>query len=177
MTPPEYDPPDTGVAWLDAALLIAVIVLMTGGVLIGVFHKFWFTPIRAMLKDAKEERVQTKTQIEEVGKHARAAAADAAVAKDEVKNTHTTNLRHDMDEIIVVLKGVREDVLRIADAQKEHTRDIGGLREEGRLTRRDVAAVNDRVSDVHDAQVEHERLKASMEPRLVALEQKYTQEN
>ncbi|WP_346843723.1 hypothetical protein [uncultured Rothia sp.] len=172
MAPENYDPPDTGIPWLDAALFISVIVFVTGGVIIGIFHKFWYIPVRSMLKDANSERQMTRAKIEEVNEHAKAAAADAAVAKDEVKNTHTTNLRHDLDEIMVVLRTASEDIGRISATQKEHTKDIGGLREEGRLTRREVSAVNDRVSDVHDAQVAHEKLKAGMEPRLAEVEQK-----
>jgi len=44
----------------------------------------------------------------------------AAATRDQVQNTHSTNLRHDID-------GVARDVRTILEITRENTRDIGGL--------------------------------------------------
>lgn len=166
----EFDPPNTGIAWLDLALLIIAVLVITGSVLTPLIYKFIFKPLISMIRELKTSLAKTDEKVDLAKMHAASAACDAAIAKEEVKNTHTTNLRHDLDGIVATLESIASSQARFEETQNQHTRDIGGLREENRLTRQEIGVVNSRVSDVHTAQIEHERLKAGMEPRLAALE-------
>ena len=65
--------------------------------------------------------------------HARSAAEDSAITKNEVKNNHSTNLREENDQrhfqVMDVLHdqtksiaGLKRDIGRLADADLEHSR-------------------------------------------------------
>ncbi|MEU8327301.1 DUF2746 domain-containing protein [Micromonospora sp. NPDC048839] len=54
--------------------------------------------------------------------------AHAAAARDQVQNSHTTNLRDDIDRVLAGLD-------QVIETQRQHGKDIGGLREELRTER------------------------------------------
>lgn len=58
----------------------------------------------------------------------RSQRADLREVKEQVANTHDTNLRHDVDKLI---NGVSE----LIDQGRQTSKDIGGLREELRTER------------------------------------------
>ncbi|MGC4928085.1 DUF2746 domain-containing protein [Streptomyces sp. DT117] len=59
-------------------------------------------------------------------------------ARTQVSNTHTTNLRDDLDRVIVGLD-------RVLDGQAEHSRDIQGLRADLSHERTERLAVSQRL--------------------------------
>ncbi|AKY03709.1 hypothetical protein AVT26_gp27 [Streptomyces phage Lannister] len=71
--------------------------------------------------------------IEEVRENAREA-------RDQVANTHSTNLRDDLDDL-------HEDVREVLRVLQRHTEEIGGLRDDLRQERRERLAVSDRLDD------------------------------
>ncbi|WP_327292434.1 DUF2746 domain-containing protein [Streptomyces sp. NBC_01198] len=68
-------------------------------------------------------------------------------ARDQVANTHTTNLRDDLDRVIDGLDRVLEGQARHDEALNQHGRDIGGLREEVAHERRERLALAERLDD------------------------------
>jgi chromosome segregation ATPase len=68
-------------------------------------------------------------------------AADAKEARDQVANTHDTNMRDDLDGVGVGLAEIRHAVGRLADAQQAVREDIGGLHSEVRDQRLDIAGI------------------------------------
>lgn len=94
--------------------------------------------------------------------HAKVAAANSTVVKNEVKNDHTTNLRDESDErhseIITTLRQVLE-------TQKVHGREIGnlhksvggirdelrGMREDDRQQREELDEERGRIRALEDA--------------------------
>ncbi|UFD97963.1 hypothetical protein PQC18_gp25 [Streptomyces phage Pablito] len=65
---------------------------------------------------------------------------NAQEARDQVSNTHTTNLRDDLDDL-------HEDVREVLRVLTQHTTEIGGLRDDLRQERRERLAVSDRLDD------------------------------
>ncbi|MFE1842029.1 DUF2746 domain-containing protein [Streptomyces sp. NPDC059515] len=71
--------------------------------------------------------------INEVAEH-------AAEARDQVANTHTTNLRDDLDAV-----AYRID--RVLQLQEQHSQDIAALRQDIAHERRERLAVSERLDD------------------------------
>lgn len=154
-----YDFSRTGIHWVDWLIDIFIIVALLSGVL----YTAWATKIRPMLR-----------QIDESSK---SAAKDAKVAKEEVKNTHSTNLRHDLDRVIggiEMLSKSFEDqaaaLARLEENQREHSADIRALGDEQRLATGRMNQLSEDVREVRQNQHAHEVSNAGMEPRIQALE-------
>ncbi|ATI18965.1 hypothetical protein KGG85_gp25 [Streptomyces phage Tefunt] len=64
----------------------------------------------------------------------------AQEARDQVANTHTTNLRDDIDSLMHRLD-------RVIDAQEVHGRELSALREDIAHERRERLAVAERLDD------------------------------
>ncbi|WP_031513722.1 DUF2746 domain-containing protein [Streptomyces sp. NRRL F-5123] len=62
------------------------------------------------------------------------------VARDHVANTHTTNLRDDLDSVAAQLN-------RVLELQELHGRELGALREDMAHERRERLAVASRLDD------------------------------
>ncbi|MFF3249745.1 DUF2746 domain-containing protein [Actinacidiphila glaucinigra] len=71
--------------------------------------------------------------LAEVREHAREA-------RDQVSNTHSTNLRDDLDSVM-------SRIDRVIDAQEVHGRELAGLREDIAHERRERLAVAERLDD------------------------------
>ncbi|AFU62004.1 hypothetical protein phiHau3_27 [Streptomyces phage phiHau3] len=71
--------------------------------------------------------------INEVAEH-------AAEARDQVANTHSTNLRDDLDAV-----AYRID--RVLQLQEQHSQDIAALRQDIAHERRERLAVSERLDD------------------------------
>ena len=74
---------------------------------------------------------------------------DAAVTRENVVNDHTTNLRDENDT-------------RHADVRRWFTkleRSIGGIRDDHRITRRDLAAISERLHDLEQLEITQPRRK------------------
>ena len=69
-----------------------------------------------------------------------AVAEDVQVARDHVANTHTTNLRDDIDSLM-------HRIDRVIDAQEVHGRELAALREDIAHERRERLAVAERLDD------------------------------
>ncbi|AXQ65223.1 DUF2746 domain-containing protein [Streptomyces phage Thestral] len=69
-----------------------------------------------------------------------AVAEDVSVARDHVANTHTTNLRDDIDSLM-------HRIDRVIDAQEVHGRELTALREDIAHERRERLAVAERLDD------------------------------
>ncbi|WJN63122.1 tail needle protein [Streptomyces phage phiScoe44] len=63
---------------------------------------------------------------------------NAQVARDQVANSHTTNLRDDMDRL-------HDDVREVLDVLRTHGAEIGGLRADLRQERIERLAVSERL--------------------------------
>ncbi|WJN62724.1 tail needle protein [Streptomyces phage phiScoe15] len=63
---------------------------------------------------------------------------NAQIARDQVANSHSTNLRDDMDRL-------HDDVREVLDVLRQHGKEIGGLREDLRQERIERLAVSDRL--------------------------------
>lgn len=154
-----YDFSRTGIPWVDTIIDVCVLV----GAIVAALYTAWRTVLKPSL-----------TRIEE---SAKSAAKDAKVAKEEVKNTHSTNLRHDIDRLIggveVLTKSVDEQaasLARLEEHQREHGQDIRALSEEQRLATGRMNQLTEDVREVRKNQHSHEVSKAGMEPRLQAVE-------
>lgn len=80
---------------------------------------------------------------------------------DQVANTHTTNLRDDLDEkiagVVASQEAMRKDIGGLHSEMRDARRDIAGIRTDGRQDRRALAEQRDALAE-HLADV----------PRLVA---------
>lgn len=140
------DPPDTGIAWLDIALLSLVAIVTTAAICIAVFSRIASKPIKEM----KSLLFQVKE--------------DAAVTREQTENSHKTaaapNLRDNIDinhgEILSALTSIQIEI-------SEQRKDIGGLRSENRNDREQMGQIAARL-DQHIAE------KSDFMPRLIALE-------
>ncbi|AWY07591.1 membrane protein [Streptomyces phage Yosif] len=64
----------------------------------------------------------------------------AAEARDQVANTHSTNLRDDLDDL-------HSDVRQVLDVLRQHGSEISGIRAEIRQEREERLAVSDRLDN------------------------------
>jgi hypothetical protein len=64
------------------------------------------------------------------------------VVRGEVKNSHTTNLREDVDAVLGKLDAV-------IDGQRRHDAEISGLRADMRVERQERLALADRLKESH----------------------------
>lgn len=69
-----------------------------------------------------------------------AVAEDVSVARDHVANTHSTNLRDDIDSLM-------HRIDQVIDAQETHGRELTALREDIAHERRERLAVAERLDD------------------------------
>ncbi|WP_432006296.1 DUF2746 domain-containing protein [Streptomyces parvus] len=69
-----------------------------------------------------------------------AVAENTQETRDHVANTHTTNLRDDIDSLMHRLD-------RVIDAQEVHGRELSGLRQDMTHERRERLAVAERLDD------------------------------
>ncbi|WP_406192327.1 DUF2746 domain-containing protein [Streptomyces griseus] len=69
-----------------------------------------------------------------------AVAENVQEARDHVANTHSTNLRDDIDSVMYRLD-------RVMDAQESHGRELTGLRQDMSHERRERLAVAERLDD------------------------------
>lgn len=101
--------------------------------------------------------------------HAKEAAANSVVVKNEVKNDHTTNLRDESDErhseIIATLRELSATQQQMLETQKVHGREIGnlhksvgsirddlrGMREDDRQQREELDEERGRIRALEDA--------------------------
>lgn len=63
---------------------------------------------------------------------------NAQIARDQVANSHSTNLRDDMDRL-------HDDVREVLDVLRQHGSEIGGLRADLRQERVERLAVSERL--------------------------------
>lgn len=136
-------------AWLTWLGAIAIVPLITGAVSI--------TVTLISRRDTKAELAATNAHVAEAKQ-----ATDLTLG--EVKNTHTTNLREDLDEkfaalgdrlsqVITAQGGLRDDLggvhseVRDVRSQQDDMRgDILGIRSDGRKDRRRIAAQERQLS-------------------------------
>ena len=62
-------------------------------------------------------------------KHTTAQAKTLEIVRDQVQNSHGTNLRNDIDVVLSELRGLRKDVGRLDDRDLERGRDMRDLRQ------------------------------------------------
>lgn len=148
--PPVWDPPDTGVIWLDLALWVAVVVVLTFCFLVMIFHRLAFKPLKEMVKSIKE---------------------DAAVTREQTENSHAgapnPNLRDDIDakhnQTHEELANLAKMMSRMVQAQARTDKELSRINDtlvDDREATREVA----KKLDVHIEQ------KSSVEPRLSVVE-------
>lgn len=114
-----------GVSWIVWLIAIIATPLLgaTASIIVALITR---RDTKAELADAKTAMVETKAGVDET--------------LEQVRNTHTSNLREDLDEKFEAV-GVRLDnvVSSIADVRT----DVGGLHSETRDLRKDVTGIRD----------------------------------
>lgn len=75
----------------------------------------------------------------------RTTARVVADVKAQVQNSHETNLRDDIDRVIDMLASVVDGQKRLEEGQKRHDSEIGGLRQDIRLERKERISLAERV--------------------------------
>lgn len=127
--PPVWDPPDTGVPWLDLALWVAVVVVLTFCFLIMIFHRLAFKPLKEMVKSIKEDAAVTREQTENA--HAGAPnpnLRDDIDAKHNQTHKELANLAVMMSRMEHAQARTDKELSRINDTlldDREATREVG----------------------------------------------------
>jgi hypothetical protein len=67
--------------------------------------------------------------------------------RDQVSNTHDTNLRDDLDSVMFRIDRVIDNQDRHGEALDRHSRDLGSLRDEIAHERRERLSVEERLDD------------------------------
>lgn len=154
--PAAWNPPDTGVPWLDLALWVAVVVVLTFCFLIMIFHRLAFKPLKEMVKSIKE---------------------DAAVTREQTENSHasskTPNLRDDMDYKHSENRRWNENIARMI-ARMEETARASQARTDKELSRINDTLLDDREAtrDVAKKLDAHIEQKLGFEQRITVVESK-----
>lgn len=86
--------------------------------------------------------------------HAKAAARDSKAARDQVQNSHTTNLRVEQDErhdeIVHLVQLVSKGVENLESIQLEHGKRIDMIHSDSRGIKKDVGRISDVTSDLRE---------------------------
>lgn len=154
--PTAWNPPDTGVPWLDIMLWVIVVIMLTFCFLVAVFHRWAFKPLKEMMKSVKE---------------------DTAVAREQTENSHasskTPNMRDDMDYKHSETRQWNENIARMIARMEETARDSQAR------TDKELSRINDTLLDDREATREvgkkldaHIEQKLGFEKRITALESK-----
>lgn len=118
-------PPDN-VPWLAWAIVVVILALIAQ---IPVLVQSYRT--RQDLKSVKADMETTKT--------------DTAAVREQVQNTHTTNLRADMDDLGREMRegfaSLREDVGGLHSETRDLRADVAGIRTDARQDRRAMASL------------------------------------
>lgn len=104
--------------------------------------------------------------VAKINRRVKVIHGDQVVIRDQLDNDHVqdpskvSNLREDLDgkhdAVIGVVRG------EFAEMRREVGADIGGLRSDLRITRREVAATNERIDETNKTV---NRLRVRLEPR------------
>ena len=127
--PAAWNPPDTGVIWLDLALWVAVVVVLTFCFLIMIFHRLAFKPLKEMVKSIKEDAAVTREQTENA--HAGAPnpnLRDDIDAKHNQTHKELANLAVMMSRMEHAQARTDKELSRINDTlldDREATREVG----------------------------------------------------
>lgn len=138
-----FDPPNTGIPWVDTTLLVLVIVCVTLFLLIAFFYKVAWKPLQEMVDSVKR---------------------DTKVVREQTENSHSSapnpNLRDNIDanhsELLETLTLLHEN-------QRSMTKDISGVREEIRADREAMRRVENQLD-------EHIKKKEGFEARINVIE-------
>ncbi|WP_313816332.1 DUF2746 domain-containing protein [Citricoccus sp.] len=105
---------------------------------------------------------------------------DAAEAKDQVANTHESNLRDDLDEkfgaLAQDLGEMRRDVSGIRADHQATRRELGQLHGEDRAARREAQQMREEARDLRQRFLAHTEETAPMMPMLRDLHHRYATE-
>jgi len=119
----------------QAGVILAAFISAVGVVLVAIINR-----ARQHSKNARE--------------HAKVAADNSRLIVDEVKNSHTTNLREESDErhgeLIEKLERVIAVQAEQGEAIHELRRDVGGLRGDVREVRTNLEHERSRIRDLED---------------------------
>ena len=77
----------------------------------------------------------------------RRQTATLSEVRDQVSNTHDTNLRDDLDAVMFRIDRVIDNQDRHGEALERHSRDLTSLREEIAHERRERLSVEERLDD------------------------------
>jgi hypothetical protein len=81
-----------------------------------------------------------------------AVKAHAEATRDQVQNSHGTNLRDDVDKLLLGVDDLLDGQRRHGDLLRTHSRDIGGLREEIRHERAERLDIERRLNRLTEQQ-------------------------
>lgn len=84
--------------------------------------------------------IVTAVIVKRQGRHIEAQGVHLAAVKAEVKNSHETNLRDDVDEIAEAVKRLSEKLDDVIAGQRRHDAEIGGVRTDLRQERQERIA-------------------------------------
>lgn len=105
--------------WINVAVLVIVLAVVPA-------FTTWITQ-----RGTRARVVETQARVAETSE-------TVGIIREQVQNTHSTNLRDDLDEKIGTLS---RQVSVVIDAQQAAREDVGGLHSEVRALRKDIAGV------------------------------------
>ena len=127
--PAAWNPPDTGVPWLDIALWVIVVIMLTFCFLVAVFHRWAFKPLKEMMKSVKEDTEVAREQTENFhGSTANPNLRDDLDAKHSQTHKELANLAKMMSRMEHAQARTDKELSRINDTlvdDREATREVG----------------------------------------------------
>lgn len=84
------------------------------------------------------------------GKKIDAVATNAAEAREQVKNSHKTNLRDDMDALHADVREALRRLTEQSDDLRRHGSEISGIRRDFQIEREERLAVSRRVDHIYE---------------------------
>ena len=142
----EVAPPETGLPFLDVLLTAIVAITVTGIGLLVLYAK-----VRPHLVSLRRD--------------ARAANENSLVAREEVKNTHPTNLRADLDEMQAKIDSLVASSFRLETLHDETAKDVRGIRIEMGQMRGEDREHRERISSLEGKLDRHINDKRDYGPR------------
>ncbi|MCP3426038.1 DUF2746 domain-containing protein [Rothia sp. AR01] len=147
----ELVPPATGLPVLDVLLTSLVAIAVTGVGLLVLYAK-------------------VRPHLESLRRDARAASENSRVAREEVKNTHPTNLRVDLDGMRAQIDSLVASSARLESLHDETAKDVRGIRAEMGQMRGEDREHRERIGGLEARLDRHVKAAREYGPRIRALE-------
>lgn len=154
-----YIPQETGIVWLDSAMIVLIAFVSTISIMISIFYRVAYHPLIEMRKGLKKiDQQQTAAQkiLDSTSTYAQTAAQDAAAVSLDVKSGQFQQVVHILERILTEIKIISAEQDRLEKIQSSYFTDIKSQRIKRENDYRDLLDLANNMAKVEQAEKQAE---------------------